>query len=187
MVPISNINSHIPTYLRMEYDQDIKPNELVLKLMDDQCFPHLSKRSHTLYFECDLSNSEFVECKNDYRGFKESSQVNDWLSAIFGEKVFLMKCEKERINTLSPQLNPWSQKKDRISNFVVAGAIHINNTKSLLDLRAKVAKRYENSIEDYRGENVEAEVFRPSFLIDHDLAYCEEEFQEMRIANIMFR
>ena len=35
MAPISNHNSHIPTFLRMEYDQVNKPNELVLKLMDD--------------------------------------------------------------------------------------------------------------------------------------------------------
>ena len=98
-----------------------------------------------------------------------------------------MKCEKERIIALSPKLNPWSLKEDRMSNFLTGGAIHVNNVKSLLDLKAKVAMRYENSEEDYRGENVEAAVFRPSFLIDHDLPYCEEEFQEMRIANVMFR
>ena len=37
--------------------------------------------------------------------------------------------------------------------------------------------------------NAEVKIFRPTFVIDEedDAAYCEEEFQELRIANVMFR
>jgi len=61
MKPISNHNSNIPCFLRMEYDPDNKPNELVLKLKDDKCYPKLKKRSHTLLFEEDMSEFEFIE------------------------------------------------------------------------------------------------------------------------------
>ena len=104
MKPISNHNSHIPCYLRMDYDPDKKPDEIVLRLKDDKCYPELKKRSHTLYFNNDAQYTEFVEGMNNYRGFLEGKEVNDWLSAIFGEKVFLMKYEKERVMTLDKKI-----------------------------------------------------------------------------------
>jgi len=61
------------------------------------------------------------------------------------------------------------------------------NEKSIQDLKGKIAKKYENSKNNYRGENVETTLFRPNFLIDYDSPYCEEEFQELRIGNMMFR
>jgi hypothetical protein len=48
MKPISNHNSHIHCFLRMEYNPDAKPNEIVVKLKDNVCYPELKKRSHTL-------------------------------------------------------------------------------------------------------------------------------------------
>jgi uncharacterized protein YcbX len=123
-----------------------------------------------------LSTSEFVECENNYRGFKESLEINEWLTAIFGEKVFLIKCEKERVMTLDNKIQSQSREDDRRGNYITDGAIHVANTKSILDLKSKVAKKYENTKESYRGENVEPDLFRPNFLIDHDVAYCEEEF-----------
>jgi len=31
-----------------------------------------------------MSKAEFVEGKKEYRGYKESEEVNEWLTTIFG-------------------------------------------------------------------------------------------------------
>ena len=49
--------------------------------------------------------------------------------------------------------------------------------------------KYRDDEELLKQCNSEARTFRPSFVINepHEEAYVEEEFQELRIANVMFR
>ena len=49
--------------------------------------------------------------------------------------------------------------------------------------------KYRDDEDLLRQCNSEVRTFRPSFVINevHDDAYCEEEFQELRIGNVMFR
>jgi len=53
-----------------------------------------------------MSKAEFIEGKNEYRGYKESEEVNELLTAIFGEEVFLMKAEKERVMMMDKSRTP---------------------------------------------------------------------------------
>ena len=52
-----------------------------------------------------------------------------------------------------------------------------------------VYNRYQDDVKALARINADVNTFRPTFLIDeeYDEPYCEDEFQEMRIANIMFR
>ena len=66
----------------------------------------MKKRSHILYFDKDYSNSEFVECNKGYSGYKEDDEVNDWLSEIFDEPVFLLRSQKDRLTELDKSRLP---------------------------------------------------------------------------------
>ena len=87
----------------------------------------MKKRSHTIYFDEDRTNAEFIECKKNYRGYKESDEVCEWLSEIFEEDVLLIKCEKERVMTLKKDRLPMIQEEDRRGNFITDAAIHVIN------------------------------------------------------------
>lgn len=52
-----------------------------------------------------------------------------------------------------------------------------------------IYNKYRDDVKALARINADVNTFRPTFLIDeeYDEAYCEDEFQEMRIANIMFR
>ena len=83
--PLACDNSHIVTFLRqkIESGNSLNPIELKIFFQDKECFPDIKKRSHILRFDKDYSKSEFVECAKGYRGYKESDDVNKWLSDVF--------------------------------------------------------------------------------------------------------
>jgi uncharacterized protein YcbX len=52
-----------------------------------------------------------------------------------------------------------------------------------------IFNKYKEDEKAITQTNVDILTFRPTFVIDeeYDDAYCEDEYQELRIANIMFR
>ena len=99
MKPIANNNSVIITFLR-QLNKPETPNELKIVLQDSECFPDLKRRNYTLYFDKDYSNSEYVQCNKNIRGYKESDEVCEWLSEIFDEPVILLRSESDRLMEL---------------------------------------------------------------------------------------
>lgn len=89
MRPLANHNSHVITYLRQNFVKD--SSKLRLYLQDKLCFPDMTVREQFLDFDADYSNAEMVECMDNYRGYKESDSVNQWLSQIFDEEVFVIR------------------------------------------------------------------------------------------------
>ena len=68
---------------------------------DDECFPNIKKRSHVLKFDQDYSNAEYIEAGTNYfgqifKGYKESKEVCEWLSEIFGEDAILIRAAESR-------------------------------------------------------------------------------------------
>ena len=63
------------------------------------------------------------------------------------------------------------------------------NEESFKALSMTLYNKYREDEELLKQCNSEARTFRPSFVINepHEEAYVEEEFQELRIANVMFR
>ena len=77
----------------------------MLSLKDDVCFPNVKIRSHELRFDRNYSGCAIVECASKYRGYKESTAINEWLSQIFEEPVFIMRAETDRAMTCSDYLD----------------------------------------------------------------------------------
>lgn len=94
---------------------------------DNSCFPDIEKRRHILDFDADYSKSEYVECANGYRGYKECDEVNQWLSDIFDLDVMLVRAEPERLMTLDKNRLPTARDEDRKSGFIKDAAIHMIN------------------------------------------------------------
>ena len=91
--------------------------------------------------------------------------------------------------TLSKDRLPQIQDEDRRGNFLTDAAIHLVNENSIRDLKKTIENKYKYFKNKTELVNAEVNIFRPTFLIDeeNDAAYCEEEFQEVRIANVLFR
>ena len=77
-------------------------------------------------FNTDYTNAEFVECQKNYRGYKEYDELNEWLSKIFDEEVFMIRAQDDRLMPVSDYL-PDQLKNDRRMAFVTDAAIHIIN------------------------------------------------------------
>ena len=51
------------------------------------------------------------------------------------------------------------------------------NQKSIDQLKRDLEKKYKDHEDPESMVNAEVAIFRPTFLIDQDMPYCEEEFQ----------
>lgn len=142
-----------------------------------------------MYFDRDYSESEFINANKSYRGYKESDEVCDWLSEIFEEPVVLLRAEKERMMDLDPARLPFAKGTDRRGQFLTDGACHLINNQSIQSLMINIYNKYNDDPKALSRINADVNTFRPTFVIDeeYDDPYCEDELQEMRIANIMFR
>lgn len=109
--PLACDNSDVITFLRqkIESGDSIEPIELKLMFQDNSCFPDIKKRNHILRFDKDYSKSEYVECAKGYRGYKEDDDVNQWLSDVFEEEVFLIRAEPGRLMNLDKERLPSMQ------------------------------------------------------------------------------
>jgi hypothetical protein len=72
-------------------------------------FPDIKKRRHILYFNQDYSKSEFITANNNFRGYKESDEVCEWLSEVFEEPCILIRSEPDRIMELNKERLPFTQ------------------------------------------------------------------------------
>ena len=137
MRPLSCSNSHIFTYLRCCIEtvdgEDYaklggEPKKLRIFLQDDKCFPEVKKRNHELLFDRDYLGAEIIKAtsRHKFRGPKESDEVCNWLSELFGEEVFLIRAMPEHVMTPAPHLDR-ALGGDRIGGFLCAAAIHVCN------------------------------------------------------------
>ncbi len=125
MKPFANHNSEIITFLRQSF-VDEERTKLKIFLQDSKCFPDLEKRVHILDFKRKYTEAEFVECKENYRGYKESEELNKWLSQIFDEEVFIMRAQSDRVMPVNQAL-PDKLQTDKRGAFVTDAAIHVLN------------------------------------------------------------
>lgn len=83
----------------------------------------------------------------------------------------------------------FAQEFDRRANFLTEGPIYLVNNQSCQTLVLAMYQKYKESREYIQMANADIPTFRPNIVIDEefDEPYCEDEFIEMRIANIMLR
>lgn len=87
--------------------------------------------------------------------------------------------------TLDEKRLPFSLKTDVRNAFVSDAPIHICNVDSIKALEQSIKTKY--SEDSPENKDVDVLTFRPSFVIDYPGAYSEDEFFELRIANVLFR
>ena len=92
-----------------------------------------------------------------------------------------MNLNKERL--------PDAKEEDRRGAFITDAALHMINAQSIQSLTMNMYNKYKNDEKMIDMVNADIPTFRPTFVIneEYDEPYCEDEFLEMRIANIMFR
>ena len=91
--------------------------------------------------------------------------------------------------TLDKERLPQSLDSDRRRAFITDGAIHLVNKQSCNKLLLQLYSKYKNDENLVKLCYAEPIVFRPSIVIDDefDVPYIEDDFQELRIANVFFR
>lgn len=89
--------------------------------------------------------------------------------------------------TLDEKRLPFSLKTDVRQAFISDAPIHICNVDSIKALEQSIRTKYSDNPDILQSKDVDILTFRPSFLIDYPGAYAEDEFFELRIANILFR
>ena len=75
-----------------------------------------------------------IQANKGYAGWKESDEVNNWLSELFGEEVMILRAAKERVTKLNHERLYKSQDDDRKGAFITDAALHLINTESVKDL-----------------------------------------------------
>jgi len=58
-----------------------------------------------LKFDKNYEQKDYVEAGNNYRGqqfkgYKENAEINDWLSAILGEEAIIIRAAEDRYMTI---------------------------------------------------------------------------------------
>lgn len=67
----------------------------------------------------------------NYRGYKESDEVCEWLSKIFQLDVMLIRAEPDRLMKLDLDRFAGANPNDRRAGFLTDGAIHLCNNQSM--------------------------------------------------------
>jgi uncharacterized protein YcbX len=188
MEPVAAHNSHLITFFRVVFVKD-DPNSLKICLQDTLCFPDIKKRSVILKLNQNYTEAEFVQAESSYRGYKERDEINDFLSLILQQDVMLLRSSPSRLMHIDKESYIYALETDRRASFLTDGAISLLNNQSCQQLVLGMYNKYVESREYIQMANADIPTFRPNIVIDEefDEMYCEDEFHEMRIANIMFR
>ena len=88
---------------------------------------------------------------------------------------------------MNTQRLPFAHKEDRRGNFICDAPLHLCNLASIKQIETKVKEKFKDKPAQLKTKNVDVLTFRPNFLIDEAKPYVEDEFIEMRIANVLFR
>jgi len=188
---IQNENSHRITLIRLEI-KDKNCNELICKLQDDKCVPELKQREIVLSYNKEYTKEDNYEgCFNymnqQLKGFKESKEINDWFSAVLGEEAYVIKAAKDRKMGLDMEKLPFARHSDVRDAFISDAPIHVCNMASIRAMEQLIKEKYKDKPDVLKNKEVDILTFRPTFLIDYQEPYCEDEFFELRIQNVLFR
>ena len=101
----------------------------------------------------------------------------------------IIRAEPGRVMTLDNTRLPTARDEDRRGAFITDAALHLINQQSCQSLAMNMYTKYKDDKEMIEMVNTDIPTFRPTFVINEEMdePYCEDEFQELRIANIMFR
>ena len=101
----------------------------------------------------------------------------------------LVRAEPDRVMRLDSEMNPVASDDDRRGAFLTDGVIHLINNQSMHDLKMTMYNKYAEDQAMLQLVNVDIPTFRPNLVIDEDYdePFCEEEYQQLRVGNILFR
>lgn len=101
----------------------------------------------------------------------------------------MLRASKSRLMALDKIKFSQADDQDRRGGFQDDAAIKVVNKTSIESLKMCMFNKYQESKEDLSLLNCEPAVFRGNFMINEefDEANCEDEFQELRIGNVMMR
>lgn len=88
-----------------------------------------------------FNDSEFVEAKRNYRGFKMKAEVNEWLSVALDRPAIMLRSADERLRSLDPARLITSIPTDRRSTFKSDAALHVVNLNSCRELKQRILAR----------------------------------------------
>ena len=91
------------------------------------------------------------------------------------------------MNKLTMPYIPKALPEDRSAAFITTASVHVVNRKSCEELRKMIEKEYKGQPHLLEGIETSELLFRPTFAIKSDRAWSEEEYQQLRIKNMMFR
>jgi len=140
-----------------------------------------------IYLDLRYSTSEIQYAKNEICGHKESEEVNTWLSHVHQFEVFLLRSEENRTVDIDEIRLPLKRGDDKKRAFLTGAACHIVSNKSVEALNEMVKEKYKNDPSALDDIDVNEMVFRPTFVLDTDEAWLEEEYQQLRVQTIMWR
>lgn len=129
----------------------------------------------------------FNDMKQQITGYKESKEINDWFSAVLGEECYVIRAPPNRRMALDESKLPFANNRTKRGAFISDAPIHLCNMSSIKDMEKLVKKKYKGKKDVLETKEVNVETFRPTFLIDYAEPYCEDEFFELRIQNVLFR
>ena len=174
--------------MRVVFDKE-DPTKLKICLQDSLCLPDVKKRSVILKLDQDYSEAEFVQGEGSIRGYAEREEVNEFLSNILELDVVLLRSPPSRLMNIDRNHYQGALESDRRAFYQQEGAISLVNNQSCQQLVLAMYNKYRDSHEYIQMANADIPTFRPNMVIDEefDEAFCEDEFQEMRVANIMLR
>ena len=102
-------------------------------------------------------------------------------------EVILLRAEQEQSLGIDEICLPLKRGEDRKRAFITAAACHIVSNKSVEALNQIVKARYADDPSALDDIDVNERIFRPTFVLDTDLAWIEEEYQQLRVHSIMWR
>lgn len=192
MKPLSCDNCEVLTYIRQEFLPDNDPltaHSVRLFLQKENLPDHLKNLKVTewiLKIEQN-PNAKLIIGNKGYRGYTVSHEANEWLSQVFNQKVILLRAGDGRRTEIDHKRLPKSQDVDKRRAFITDAAVHVINLKSIEALREGLREKYKDDPEAFDDIDTGVEVFRPTFVVDMEEPFKEEELQELRIENTMLR
>jgi uncharacterized protein YcbX len=128
---------------------------------------------------------EETEVDGGLIGYKMPEHINEWFSCAIDIECFALHSALDRLKPNKPVKAIMTQEGDQTKTFCSQAPFHLINEASLRDVRERVYKRHPDlKPEDFE---IEAHAYRPNVVIDTGVAWSEDEYQEIRIGQILLR